>query len=63
RAGCNWQKAVVQSVLSRAIGVATLVYAAAIFNGALDNLKLAEKPYFCEQNPTSLVTIAGHQAS
>ncbi len=63
RAGCAWQKAVVQPVLPCVVGVATLVYAAAIFDGALDSLKLAEKPYFCEQNPTSLVTIAGHQAS
>src|SRR5947209_3984343 len=38
RIGCDWQKAVVQSVLSRAIGVNTLVFAAAIFDRALASL-------------------------
>ena len=38
RTGCAWQKAVVQPILSRAVGIDTLVYAAAIFDRALDNL-------------------------
>jgi hypothetical protein len=38
RAGCAWQKAVVQSVLPRAVGIDTLIYVAAIFDRALDNL-------------------------
>ena len=38
RAGRHWQKAVVQSILSRAVGFDTLIYGATICNRALDNL-------------------------
>ncbi len=38
RAGLDWQKAVVQSILSRAVGFDTLIYGATICNRALDNL-------------------------
>lgn len=38
RASCPWQKAVVQSILSRVVSLDTLVYVAAIFDRTLDNL-------------------------
>jgi len=58
RAGCAWQKAVVQSILSRAVGVDTLVYAAAIFDRALDSLVYRQNAF---SSSTAVVMGSGNR--